>query len=126
MKVKLAEMFTVVHKSVEVEAETYYEELRRRVYITPKSYLDGITLYLSKLEAKKREEGENISRLGNGCRKLKETNDQIEGLQISLAALLPKLVEENAKAEVKAIEIKDNKYIAFQKESIVEQESAYV
>lgn len=56
MKVKLAEMFTVVHKSVEVEAETYYEELRRRVYITPKSYLDGITLYLSKLESKKREE----------------------------------------------------------------------
>ena len=34
-----------VHISVEQMSERFYEELRRRVYITPKSYLDGIKLY---------------------------------------------------------------------------------
>jgi len=39
-------MFTHVHKSVEHLSERFYEEMRRKVYITPKSYLDGINLYL--------------------------------------------------------------------------------
>lgn len=46
VKDKLSEMFTSVHKSVEVMSERFYEELRRKVYITPKSYLDGINLFL--------------------------------------------------------------------------------
>lgn len=47
VKNKLAEMFMKVHKSVEDMSAKFYGELRRKVYITPKSYLDGINLYLS-------------------------------------------------------------------------------
>ena len=39
-------MFMKVHKSVERISNKFYDELRRKVYITPKSYLDGINLYL--------------------------------------------------------------------------------
>lgn len=46
VKDKISLMFTNVHKSVEVMSERFYEELRRKVYITPKSYLDGINLFL--------------------------------------------------------------------------------
>jgi len=35
------------HTSVESMAKVFYEELWRKVYITPKSYLDGIMLYKS-------------------------------------------------------------------------------
>lgn len=56
-------MFMKVHKSVEDFSETFYNELRRRVYITPKSYLDGINLFLSQLKEKRNEYRENISRL---------------------------------------------------------------
>jgi dynein heavy chain len=35
-----------VHKSVETMSDRFYEELRRKVYITPKSYLDCINLYI--------------------------------------------------------------------------------
>jgi dynein heavy chain, axonemal len=45
-KSKLSILFTKVHKSVEEMSIRFYEELRRKVYITPKSYLDGINLYL--------------------------------------------------------------------------------
>lgn len=40
--------------------------------------------------------------------------------------MIPRLEQENLKAGVKANEIKENKVVAFQKEAVVEQESAYV
>ena len=49
-KTALSEMFPIVHKSVEVAAEKFHVELRRRTYVTPKSFLDGINLYLSNLK----------------------------------------------------------------------------
>lgn len=68
-------MFMKVHKSVEDISEKFYQELRRRVYITPKSYLDGINLFLSQLNEKRMEVQGNIDRLSNGIYKLKSTND---------------------------------------------------
>ena len=67
IKSKLSVMFTKVHKSVEGISDQFYEELRRKVYITPKSYLDGINMYLSQLSEKRKEFKENIYRLANGC-----------------------------------------------------------
>jgi len=41
----IAEMFPKVHKSVQELAEKFYEEQKRRVYITPKTYLDALSLF---------------------------------------------------------------------------------
>ena len=41
----LAEMCMIIHTSVDAKAEDFYNSLRRRVYTTPKSYLDLISLY---------------------------------------------------------------------------------
>lgn len=41
-KENISHMFCSVHLSVQDMSEKFYDELRRRVYITPKSYLDGI------------------------------------------------------------------------------------
>ena len=98
----LAGMFPAAHRSVEAAAAMFFEEQRRRVYVTPKTYLDAVALYEDALKAKKRADGENIARLANGCEKLRSTNEQIEGLQVSLAALLPKLEEENRKSVANA------------------------
>ena len=38
-----------IHTSVEQESHRFYDELRRNVYITPKSYLDAIYMYKSSL-----------------------------------------------------------------------------
>lgn len=45
----LIRMCGVVHTSIKVLADRFYEELLRRVYTTPKSYLDLINSYTSKL-----------------------------------------------------------------------------
>lgn len=50
------------------------------MYVTPKSFLDGVSLFSNTLADKKRRDGADIDRLKNGCDKLRATNEQIEGL----------------------------------------------
>jgi dynein heavy chain len=49
----LALMCMKIHRSVEVTSETFFAQLRRKVYTTPKSYLDLISLYTKVLEEKR-------------------------------------------------------------------------
>ena len=50
----LALMCMKIHRSVEDNSEQFFSELRRKVYTTPKSYLDLISLY-DKVLAEKRQ-----------------------------------------------------------------------
>ena len=50
----IAEMCVEIHTSVTSMAERYYNELKRRYYTTPTSYLELINLYLSMLDEKRR------------------------------------------------------------------------
>lgn len=86
---KLAIMCMYTHKSVEEMAKRFYEELRRKVYITPKSYLDGIQLYKILLILKRKDYKESIERLSNGLKTLDSTNKMIQDLQIKLTEMEP-------------------------------------
>ena len=71
--------------------DKYMKELRRRVYTTPKSYLDHIKLYKSLL-ATKRDEIESIKRkLSFGLEKLYATNEIVAKLQEEMTILKPQL-----------------------------------
>ena len=71
---QLAKIAKSVHTSVENCSERFYDELRRRVYTTPKSYLDLISLYLNTLKKKREEYNANKNRLSSGLNKLNTTN----------------------------------------------------
>ena len=81
-----------VHTSVEACSERFYEELRRRVYTTPKSYLDLISLYLNTLKKTRDTNNANKNRLSSGMKKLNFTNEQIAELKIKLAEMQPILL----------------------------------
>jgi len=49
-KAGLSEMCMKIHVSVEEISDRFFQSLRRKVYTTPKSYLDLISLYLKVLE----------------------------------------------------------------------------
>ena len=83
----LAEMCMKIHISVEDMSEQFYESLRRRVYTTPKSYLDLISLYNQVLEQKRTEYNLNKNRLAIGLKKLNDTNTNIAELKIKLAEM---------------------------------------
>jgi dynein heavy chain len=72
-------------------SDTFWNELRRKVYVTPKSYLDSINLYLSSLRIKRAEYRETIDRLSNGLSKLSATQVQVDELKIKLIDLKPEL-----------------------------------
>lgn len=91
IKEGLATMCMKIHMSVEKTSDEFYEKLRRRVYTTPKSYLDLISLYLKVLEIKRAEFQKNKQRLANGIRKLNDTNSNIAELSAKLTEMKPKL-----------------------------------
>lgn len=55
LREKLSLMCVNVHLSVSHMAERYYNELRRRYYTTPTSYLELINLYLTMLTEKRKQ-----------------------------------------------------------------------
>jgi dynein heavy chain len=89
-----------IHTSVEDSSDLFFEQLRRRVYTTPKSYLDLISLYLKVLEIKRTEFQRNKTRLANGIRKLNDTNANIAELNIKLTEMKPKLESKNEELKV--------------------------
>ena len=49
----LCDMSSIVHSTVVREADRFFEELKRRFYVTPKSFLELISLYLAMLDEKR-------------------------------------------------------------------------
>ncbi|XRB21521.1 dynein axonemal heavy chain [Pseudoscourfieldia marina] len=96
----ICEMCTIIHRSVLDMSVTFYNELRRKYYVTPKSYLDLISLYQQQLAMKREEYGVARDRLLNGLQKLAETNDVVDTMQTELNDLQPILKEKSAATEV--------------------------
>jgi len=116
----------MVHVSVENTSESFFNELRRRVYTTPKSYLDLISLYLNTLKTKREEYNANKNRLASGLSKLNYTNTQIAELKIKLAELQPILVIKNADLKVTLANVSKDKAEADEKEAVVMEEKEVV
>ena len=72
-KTALSELFPIVHKSVEISADRFALELRRRTYVTPKSFLDGINLYLNNLKEVQTLHDRQVQRLTTGINNLART-----------------------------------------------------
>ncbi|XP_065911794.1 dynein axonemal heavy chain 6-like [Dysidea avara] len=96
MKTKVSEMCVMIHSSVSQKAEKFYNELRRRYYTTPTSYLELINLYLSMLQEKRKQLIQSRDRIANGLKKLLETNDLVATMEVELTALEPELKKKSA------------------------------
>lgn len=66
------------HLSVEKMSHYFYDELRRKIYTTPKSYLDGIYLYKDKLNLKRKDLKDSIEWLSTGLKTLDMTNKMVQ------------------------------------------------
>ena len=65
----------MVHQDVEVTAESFFDELRRRVYVTPKNFLGLMESLEVTLMNKRKEVKQSYDRLANGVHKLHLTNE---------------------------------------------------
>ena len=58
----LVEMFKVIHQSVEKISAKFLQQLRRHNYVTPKSYLELLSVYQKILTEKNKETNDAIMR----------------------------------------------------------------
>ncbi|KAK3247052.1 hypothetical protein CYMTET_43439 [Cymbomonas tetramitiformis] len=109
VKQSVCDMCVTIHTSVAAMAERFFNELRRRYYTTPKSYLDLINLYITLLDEKKTEFGVARDRLLNGLNKLEETNVLVDTMKVDLAELQPILKEKSEATAALLIQVNKDK-----------------
>ena len=73
----IAIMCKDIHLEASEKSIKFEEQLKRKVYNTPKSYLDLINLYMHSLDQKRKELSSNVIRLTNGLTKLEQANNQV-------------------------------------------------
>jgi len=89
-----------VHESVSQFTEKFFQLMRRRVYTTPKSYLDLVACYKVMLVQKRDQLTNNRQKLANGLSKLAEANSTISDLKTKLVDLQPVLVQKTQDIKV--------------------------
>jgi dynein heavy chain len=95
----LVKMCVFVHTSIVAKSDAFFNLLRRKVYTTPKSYLDCIDLYKDLLEERRQEVSADRKRLQLGVKKLEETNVMVEEMQVTLTELQPILKQKAIETE---------------------------
>ena len=91
-------MFKTIHQSVEQQSKVFYEQLRRRNYLTPTSYLAVLNLYKFVLAEQRQILNSEITKKDNGVKKLKEANAAVIQLKEDLLVKQPQL--ENTQKEL--------------------------
>jgi dynein heavy chain len=126
VKEGLAQMCCKIHLSVEQASSDFWDSLRRRVYTTPKSYLDLISLYIKLLGEYREIFNTNKRRLANGVNKLNSTNQNIAELNEKLTVMVPILEQKNKDLAAALIIVNKDKAVANEQEAKVSAEAAIV
>ena len=125
-KVILAKMCPFIHGSVEKWSDKFFDELRRKFYISPKSYLDMIALYTTLLREKRKDLSDAKDRFVNGLNKMEEVGTVIGSAKEDLAVLEPVLKEKSAATEILLKQVAGDKEEAAKVEAVVSKEAAEV
>ena len=91
--------FTIFHQDVIELAKRSYEELNRRVYVTPTSFLELIKTFKSLLD-KKRFEALNLKeRYKLGLERLEAAKETLTSMKNELTELHPKMIKTSEETE---------------------------
>ncbi|XP_059156869.1 dynein axonemal heavy chain 2-like isoform X2 [Physella acuta] len=80
----LAQMFTIMHKSVSEFSSKMFEEMKRHNYVTPTNYLELVAGYKKLLYEKAKELTEGRDKLRNGLSKIDDTREKVEKMKVEL------------------------------------------
>ena len=126
----LASLCVFVHQNVNEEADNFFNLYKRKVYTTPKSYIDLIESYKDLLRLKNNEISTNRNKLSNGLFKLEQANSTIQVLKETLIKLQPELKQKTIeqeelikKLEIDGYEAKKKKLVVAEEERIVNEKA---
>eukprot|EP01041_Mallomonas_annulata_P002945 gene2945-5789_t len=116
----LSHMCNKMHRTVETATAVYFAELKRFNYTTPTSYLELIKLYIDILKKQQGITSSNESRYRIGLNKLKETEEMVSKLEVSLTEMQPVLVKAASETASLLIQVTADQKAADAQAAIVE------
>uniref|UniRef100_H2YVP8 AAA+ ATPase domain-containing protein n=1 Tax=Ciona savignyi TaxID=51511 RepID=H2YVP8_CIOSA len=90
---KIASVCVQIHFSAAQAAQKLWEEMRRRYYITPTTYLEFVQLFTKMLSKNKQNFHRNLGRLHTGLRKLAEAKSMVTKQLMADPQFLKKMVQ---------------------------------
>ncbi|RNF23496.1 Dynein heavy chain family protein [Trypanosoma conorhini] len=122
----LAPLCVDIHTTVIAVAQEYWEELRRRYYITPTTYLEFIELYKALYNEQRALLEEQLSRVVNGQQKMRETDETIAKMKEEIETKRPLLEKASKETEevVADLTVRQAKASEVQVQVKAQQESA--
>lgn len=120
----LAKIAVTMHNDVIENADLFFEELKRKYYITPTSYLELLKTYIEMFRNEKNMIPFNIKKYSVGLEKLKETNASVKILQEEIIKYQPILDQKAMETEVMKIDLEKQTTVANQVEESVSKEAA--
>ncbi|KAL8432514.1 hypothetical protein ACSSS7_004568 [Eimeria intestinalis] len=99
LKDTLSDLCVAIHRSVEEEADKFLQQQNRIVYVTPKAFLDLISLFSILSKQRRGKVQAKLSLLSSGIQKLEAATAQVHKLQGELQQLEPVLHEKHVAAE---------------------------
>ncbi|KAL0236470.1 hypothetical protein GEMRC1_003052 [Eukaryota sp. GEM-RC1] len=138
IKAKLPDVFVYCHESVIEASNSMFETLRRPNYVTPTSYLEHISEFLSLLNRKREEITQVYSKLSNGLIKLDSTKKEVQTMSIQLdktkeilkikqaecADLLQTIIKKRQGADEQAQQVREDSEVLGVEQAKIEIEAA--
>jgi len=118
----LCSMAVTIHRSVEENTVSFYQELKRHNYTTPTSYLELIKLYTEVLRQQKGEVSANESRYRIGLKKIGECEVMVAELQATLTEMQPGIAKAKEETATLLVKVNKDQEEADKKQAIVEVE----
>jgi len=116
--------FARMHSTSSVTIERFFEETKRRAYVTPTSYLSLLQTFMRLLSEKKSSVLGQRGRLENGLEKLRVTEDRVADLKTKLDAQKPILKKTQEEIKVMVEHLEKDKQIAGEKQKVAQGEEA--
>ena len=107
IKTKLVKLVCEAHSEVETLRDDFLDEFGRKVYITPKTFLDMNNILMTLLQSKKSENQKKIEILEDGTKKIKKTQQDIVRLEDEIRKIEPEIADKEKYLEgyVKKIKV---------------------
>lgn len=119
----LSKISVEIHQSVMEASEQFFNELRRRNYTTPTSYLELTKAYIELMKAEKLKLPAVIKRYKKGLERMAYTNKIVDNIKEELIKLAPIIEEKQKNTEKLVVEIEEKTKIAQENEKICQKET---
>lgn len=120
----LATIAVEIHCNCIDYADKFWDEIKRKYYITPTSYLELMRIYINFMTTQQTFIPLKIKKYEIGLERLVETNDKVAGLQKQIIEFQP-ILEENSKANaILKEDLEEKNKIASESEAKISEEAA--